>query len=297
MLGTSSGIHPAHARRYIRRVQSNATENPIQHFKTYNPTAIENSVWNANGTDEVISFLIEMPEHVITKDNISAVQLLETVKLVQENWVEAGKRPEKCVHPWMSHNVSNTINVKESEWEDVEEFIYENRESFAGISLLGSTGDLDYPQAPFTKVLTVQEIVNKYGKGCIYASGLIVDALHAFNNNLWRACDAALGVFEVQEPKVPEKLNDEIMQKLQSEWVHCNLQKDWVRRAKQFAERHLHNNIKELTYLLKDINNNKLWEDLTRVYKDVDYSNMHEEEDNTKLMENVACAGGACSTF
>ena len=50
------------------------------------------------------------------------------------------------MHPWMSHNVSNTINVKESEWEDVEEFIYENRESFAGISLLGSTGDLDYPQ-------------------------------------------------------------------------------------------------------------------------------------------------------
>lgn len=297
LLGTSSGVHPAHARRYIRRVQSNATENPIQHFKTYNPTAIENSVWNANGTDEVISFLIEMPEHVITKDNISAVQLLETVKLVQENWVEAGKRPEKCVHPWMSHNVSNTINVKESEWEDVEEFIYKNRESFAGISLLGSMGDLDYPQAPFTKVLTVDEIVNKYGKGCIFASGLIVDALHAFHNNLWRACDAALGVFEVQEPKVPEKLNDEIMQKLQSEWLHCNLQKDWVRRAKQFAERHLQNNIKELTYLLKDINNNKLWEDLSRVYKDVDYSNMYEEEDNTKLMENVACAGGACSIF
>ena len=197
----------------------------------------------------------------------------------------------------MSHNVSNTINVKESEWEDVEEFIYENRESFAGISLLPSTGDLDYLQAPFTKVLTVEEIVDKYGKSCIYASGLIVDALHAFNNNLWRACDAALGVFEVQEPKVPEKLNDEIIEKLQLEWVNCNLQKDWVRRAKQFAQRHLQNNVKELTYLLKDINNNKLWEDLSRVHKDVDYTDMYEEEDNTKLMEAVACAGGACSTF
>ena len=294
LLGTSSGIHPAHARRYIRRVQSNATETPIQHFKLYNPAAVETSLWSANGTDEVISFLIEMPEHVITKDGISAVQLLETVKLVQENWVEAGKRPEKCVHPWMSHNVSNTINVKESEWEDVEEFIYKNRESFAGISLLPSTGDLDYQQAPFTKVLTVEEIVDKYGKSCIYASGLIVDGLHAFHNNLWRACDAALGVFEVQEPKVPEKLNDEIMQKLQLEWVNCNLQKDWVRRAKQFAERHLKGDVKELTYLLKDINNNKLWEDLSRVHKDVDYTDMYEEEDNTKLMENIACAGGAC---
>ena len=93
---------------------------------------------------------------------------------------------------------------------------------------------------------------------------------------------------------MPEKLNDEIMQKLQLEWVNCNLQKDWVRRAKQFAQRHLQNNIKELTYLLKDINNNKLWEDLSRVYKDVDYTDMYEEEDNTKLMENIACAGGAC---
>jgi len=297
LLGTSSGIHPAHARRYIRRVQSNNTETPIQHFKLYNPTAIEPSLWSANGTDEVISFLIEMPEHVVTKDSISAVQLLETVKLVQENWVEAGKRLEKCVHPWMSHNVSNTINVKDNEWEDVENFIYDNRESFAGISLLPATGDLDYPQAPFSKILTVEEIVEKYGKSCIYASGLIVDGLHAFQNNLWRACDAALGVFEVQEPKVPEKLNDEIMQKLQLEWVNCNLQKDWVRRAKQFAERHLENNIKELTYLLKDINNNKLWEDLNRVYVNVNWDEMYEEEDTTKLIETVACAGGACSTF
>jgi ribonucleoside-triphosphate reductase len=297
ILQTSSGIHPHHAERYIRRVQSNAMENPIQHFSTINPSAIETSVWSANGTDKVISFLIETHKDALTKANIDAIQLLEYVKLTQENWIESGKRKEICAAPWLSHNVSNTINVHDHEWSAVESFIYDNRKSFAGISLLGSTGDLDYPQAPFTRVLTVDEIVIKYGKGCIFASGLIVDALHAFHNNLWRACDAALGVFEVQEPKVPEKLNDEIMQKLQSEWVHCNLQKDWVRRAKQFAERHLQNNVKELTYLLKDINNNKLWEDLSRVYKDVDYTAMYEEEDNTKLMENVACAGGACQLF
>lgn len=297
ILQTSSGIHPHHAERYIRRVQSNAMENPIQHFSAINPSAIETSVWSANGTDKVISFLIETHKDALTKANIDAIQLLEYVKLTQENWIESGKRKEICAAPWLSHNVSNTINVHDHEWSAVETFIYDNRKSFAGISLLGSTGDLDYPQAPFTKVLTVDEIVSKYGKSCIYASGLIVDGLHAFHNNLWRACDAALGVFEVQEPKVPEKLNDEIMQKLQSEWVHCNLQKDWVRRAKQFAERHLQNNVKELTYLLKDINNNKLWEDLSRVYKDVDYTAMYEEEDNTKLMENVACAGGSCSIF
>ena len=294
LLQTASGIHPHHAKKYIRRVQSNELENPLRHFSDINPMAVEKSVWSANGTDKVISFLVETNKDGLTKSDIDAVKLLEFVKLTQENWIESGKRPELCVAPWLKHNVSNTINVDDHEWPEVEKFIYNNRESFAGVSLLGTTGDLDYPQAPFTKVLTVEEIVAKYGKGAIFASGLIVDGLHAFHNNLWKACDAILGVYEVQEPKSPEKLTDDIMEKLQYDWRHYNLQKDWVRRAKQFAERYLNNNIKDLTYLLKDINNNKLWEDLGRVYKDVDYTNMFEVDDNTKLAENVACSGDGC---
>lgn len=297
LLQTSSGIHPHHAKRYIRRVQSNAMENPIQHFANVNPIAIENSVWSANGTDKVVSFLVETKGGSLTKSDIDAVKLLEYVKLTQENWIRSGTRAEKCVAPWLTHNVSNTINVNDDEWDSVEQFIYENKNSFAGISLLGSTGDLDYPQAPFTKVLTVDEIVAKYGKGSIFASGLIVDALHAFHGNLWKACDAAMGVLSVVEPSKPEKLDDEIVEKIQSEWLHFNLQKDWVRRANQFAERYLGGNTKELTYLLKDVNNNKHWEDLSRVYKDVDYTTMMEQEDNTKLAENIACSGGACQIF
>ena len=45
MLGTSSGIHPHHAKRYIRHVQANVLEAPYQHFKTYNPQACEKSRW------------------------------------------------------------------------------------------------------------------------------------------------------------------------------------------------------------------------------------------------------------
>lgn len=297
LLGTSSGIHPAHARRYIRRVQSNAMEIPIQHFKLYNPSAVEKSVWSANGTDEVISFLIEMPEGVITKENMSAVQLLETVKLVQENWVESGKRPEKCVQPWLSHNVSNTINVKDEEWPAVEEFIYNNRESFAGISLLSATGDLDYPQAPFSKVMTATELVGKYGEGVLFSSGLIVDALHAFGDSLWKACDSLLGIYNLEKPKDLDKVSDDNIEKYQHDIKIYFLQKDWMRRAKQFAERYLKGDLKELTYLLKDVNNNKLWQDLNRVYMDVNWDEMYELDDNTKLAENIACAGGTCSTF
>jgi ribonucleoside-diphosphate reductase alpha chain len=294
LLGTSSGVHPSHARKYIRRVQSNAMEAPVQHYKLHNPSAVQKSVWSANGTDEVINFLIEMSYDVVTKDDITAVQLLETVKLVQENWVDSGKRTDKCVQPWLSHNVSNTINVKSEEWPAVEEFIYENRKSFAGISLLGSMGDLDYPQAPFTKVLSVEEIVEKYGKGALFASGLIVDALHAFNNNLWQACDAVLGNMGVIEPSVPLKIDDEILETLTHDWKIYNMKLDWIRRAKQFAERYVNGDIRQLTYLLKDVNNTKFWQDLSRDHLEVKWELLYEEEDNTKLQENVACGANGC---
>jgi len=332
LLGTSSGIHPAHAKRYIRRVQSNAMEAPIQHYKIYNPGAVEKSVWSANGTDEVINFLIEMPEGAIIKKDMTALQFLDTVKMVQENWVESGKRPEKCVQPWLSHNVSNTITVQPDEWDGVEKFIYENRESFAGISLLGGSGDLDYNQAPFTEVLTEQEIVNKYGKGALLASGLIVDGLHAYNDNLWQACDTLLGVINLTPPKdaclgicghkcelpvldkvarFAHRINCWIFDQDESEDYLCStckdnkkayseqvalhaLKVDWIRRAKKFAENYLNNDLKLLTYLLKDLNNFKFWQDRSRDHRPVNWELLYEEFDDTKVQETVACAGGKC---
>jgi len=59
VLGTSSGIHPHHAKRYIRRVQANKLEFPVQHFEKVNPLAVDESVWSSNGTDVVISFCCE----------------------------------------------------------------------------------------------------------------------------------------------------------------------------------------------------------------------------------------------
>ena len=62
ILGTASGIHAHHAKRYFRRVQANKAEIPFQFFKGHNPRAVEDSVWNPNGTDAVITFCIEVPE-------------------------------------------------------------------------------------------------------------------------------------------------------------------------------------------------------------------------------------------
>lgn len=298
ILETSSGIHPHHAHRYFRRVQANNIEAPVQLYKQYNPDAVEMSVWSANKTDDVITFMCEVPKNALIKSDVDAIRLLEYVKLTQENWIESGKVKELCAAPWLSHNVSNTINVGQNEWDAVENFIYKNRASFAGISLLGNTGDLDYNQAPFTKVLDSDEIIEKYGHGSMFASGLIVDALHAFDDNLWQACDALLGFYEVKAPTPPDKLCDKTFYQLQEDYRKYTLRVDWIRRAKQFAERYVQNNVKELTYMLKDVNNTKLWHDLKRSHVLVNYEYLIEEEDNTKLAETIACSGpNGCDPF
>ena len=299
ILGTASGIHPHHAMRYIRRSQANYLEQPMRHLKKINPMAVEKSVWNANGTDEVIAFCIEVPKGAKTKNDIDAITLLEYVKLTQQNWVAAGTRKERCVHEWLVHNVSNTITVRPDEWDSVTGFIYDNREWFCGISLLPISGDKDYPQAPFTAIYTPKELVAMYGDGSVMASGLIVDGLHAFNDNLWKACDAALKqgepLIEPEEPKITGTIVLQEQQQYTKDMMMFNLKLDWVRRAEQFAQRYFDNDIRQMTFCLKDVNNWKYWCDLKREYKEVDFTTMIEQTDETTLEQTIACAGGSCT--
>ena len=317
VLGSASGIHPHHAKRYLRRVQANKLEVPLQYFKQFNPLAVEESVWSANNTDVVVTFLCEVPDGVKTKNQVDAITLLENVKLTQQNWVEHGTRQDEGIRPWLRHNVSNTCTVKPEEWGDVEKFIYNNRKWFAGISLLPFSGDKDYPQAPFTAVYTPHETVRKYGDGSLFASGLIVDGHHAFNNDLWEACDCALGIGEILETdSLREKIQiayetngqfwkDEGLRpsspdNLLNAWLKHNVKNyykkvDWVRRAKQFAMRYFNNDLKEMTYCLKDVYNWKVWCDLSREYVDVDWSQCFEtEQGELDTSAGSACSGGQC---
>ncbi len=291
ILGTSSGIHPHHAKRYFRRAQAAFDEPLVDFFRKHNPRAVEPSVWSASGTDVSLIFRIEAKENALTKRDVDAISLLERVKLTKENWIDYGKNTERCAQPWLSHNVSNTISVKDNEWDEVEKFIFDNRAAFAGISLLPEGGDLDYPQAPFCEILTEKQIVDIYGVGAMFASGLIVDGLHAFNDNLWAACDCALGRGEdlsiVTSNNKPKRVHEALEQ--------VRLAKvDWVRRAKKFADNYFDGNVLKMTRCLKRVSSVKQWEDLTRTHKDVDYTMLVEEEDNTELTDTVACAGGAC---
>lgn len=197
ILGTSSGIHPHHAKRYFRRVQANRMEFPVQYFQMYNPKAVTESAWSANKTDQVITFLCEVPKGSIIKNQLDAIGLLDNVKLTQQNWVETGTVPERCNKPYLRHNVSNTISVGDDEWDDVFEYLWENQNYFTGVSMISKDGDKDYPQAPFCTVYTANEIVKEYGDASIFASGLITAGLKAFDDNLWSACSHALGIESV----------------------------------------------------------------------------------------------------
>jgi ribonucleoside-diphosphate reductase alpha chain len=291
ILGTSSGIHPHHAKRYFRRAQANEDELLVDFFKGQNPKAVEKSVWNPNGTDVVLTFCVTASPDALTKRDVNAVDLLNKVKLTKENWIDAGKRTELCAQPWLSHNVSNTISVKDDEWDHVESFIYDNRHAFAGISLLPEGGDLDYPQAPFCEVLSADEIVDYYGVGALLASGLIVDGMHAFDDNLWAACDNVLGRGEnldTPTAKVYPKRVYEAMEEIRTAKM------DWIRRAHKFASNYFGGDRIKLTRCLKRVSACKHWEDLTRSYAPVDYTQLIERQDNTTVTQTVACAGGKC---
>lgn len=274
MLGTSSGIHPHHAKRYIRHVQANVLEAPYEYFRSYNPQACEKSSWSANNTDEVIKFPIEVPDGSKLKNQLPAVEMLDVVKNAQVHWVNSGKNKNLCTQQYLSHNVSNTVTVKPDEWEDVTKFIYKNRQYYAGISLIPQSGDKDYPQAPFTTVYTSREIVKEYGDASLWCSGLIELALRSFNNNLWSACDYVT-LNQFKETDDEEKLK-------------------FVTKMKNFAGKYFDGDVKRLTYCMKDVYNWKVYCDLKDSFKKVDYTQLSESEDNTTGIEEISCAGGAC---
>jgi len=104
-------------------------------------------------------------------------------------------------------------------------------------------------------------------------SGLIEIALDLWEDNLWVACDALLGV---------------------GKKVRGASKRDWVSRCKRFADKYMDSDVKRLTYCMKDVYNWKEWVDLKREYNNVDYTQVIEEEDNVEPEQEWACSGGTC---
>lgn len=148
-----SGIHPAHARTFFKRVQKNKIDNVYQYFRMFNPDFCEPLGWSE--TDDVALFPITVPDGAIVKEDLSALEHLEIIKSTQENWVLPGTTSANRKD--VTHNVSCTVIVKPDEWESVIEYLYNNRNYFAAVSLLSSSGDKDYQQAPNEAVKTLTD--------------------------------------------------------------------------------------------------------------------------------------------
>lgn len=285
ILGTASGIHGEHAEMYFRNMQMNKDDDVAQVFAKYNPDAVEESVWSANGTDWIFSIPIKAPKHSLFKRHLIGINQLELVRLVQNTWVEVGTNEEYCVNPSVRHNVSNTIQV--SDWDGVRDYIYNHRDDFAGISLLGIAGDKAYAQAPFTEVFPRDILVDWYGDAALFASGLIVDGLHAFNDNLWQACDWALDADNgngVQFYEAKARKGGKV------------LQVDWVRRALKFANNYFDGDVGMMTHCLKDVYNYHKWVKIAQNLHDVKWE---KEKIIPKFVDvdtlaSAACIGGAC---
>jgi len=125
------------------------------------------------------------------------------------------------------------------------------------------------------------------------ASGLIVDGLKAFDDNLWAACDCALGIGEKLELTDEQKnLKNGQLKKVVDKLTE---KEDWVRRAKQYAERYFSNDLRKMTYCLKDVNNWKTYLDLKREWVDVDWNLFYEDQNNVDLIKQEGgCDGQKC---
>jgi ribonucleoside-diphosphate reductase alpha chain len=301
ILNTSSGIHPRHSMKYFRRVQTTKNSKALQFYKSVNLPAVKTSVWSTSKTDDVVTFLCQSPPNAIVKSEVKAIELLEKVKLVQENWVLPGSDEKRSLQPYLKHNVSNTINVAPDEWEGVFEYIYKNRKYFTGVSLLSTSGDLDYEQAPFQEIIDHVELPKIYGPAAMFASGLITRVFNVFEGGLYEACSTFLGIGIPLKPLVYDghdptnKIADnEILAKKYAWVAMANKFTDNFFRADKTKPATLSDKTK-MTHCLKHVDAFHRWCKLERCLKPVDWTEFHETTNNTRPSETEACAGGSCS--
>lgn len=142
-----SGIHPAHSRKYLRRVR----------IKTNSPEylALKDTpmVKVLRGDEAVISFPIEINSgNVVCKDSVTAVEHLKFIGMVKHYWINKGSVDKKAI----SNNVSATVEVRDDEWDEVAAILFTNDYLFTGVSLLPKLGDQIYDNAPFQRLSSTE---------------------------------------------------------------------------------------------------------------------------------------------
>jgi ribonucleoside-diphosphate reductase alpha chain len=133
-----SGMHPWFAKYYIRRVRISTNDPLYELIKDQGvPFKAEVGYSTANSTVAVVEFPVKAPEGAVTRDQVSAIDLLNEWKRLKINYIE--------------HNPSVTIYVGDDEWIKVANFIYENWDIVGGLSFLPRSEHV-YQLAPYEEI-------------------------------------------------------------------------------------------------------------------------------------------------
>lgn len=278
VLQTASGIHPEHSQRYFRVMQLNKDSETAKWLEANKEEMLEDSVWSSTGTDYVVFSPCENPEGTLYKEDMQGVKHLKLIELVQNSWVKEGKTEELCYVPTTNHNVSNTVIIDDKE--EIVDYIFEHQSNFTAVSFLSMFGDKDYNQAPFTSVLNTEELIEKYGDGAMFMSGLIVDGLHYFEGDLWKATTHVL---------------DKNL-KIEGTRSQVLLKKDWIRRVKKFSTNYFKKDINNTIYCMKDVHLWHKWNVISKGFKTVDFTEILTKPEymDVDTMGAIACSGGGC---
>lgn len=143
VLGTASGIHAWHNNYYLRRIRIGKNEALYEYLRIAHPELLEDDLLNSR--QAIISIPQQAPQGSILR-NENVIDLLNRIKMFNEEWVRKGFRRGSN-----DNNVSATVSIPDGEWEAVGEWMYENKASYNGLSVLPyDTGN--YKQAPFEDI-------------------------------------------------------------------------------------------------------------------------------------------------
>lgn len=137
----SSGVHFSHAPYFVRRIRI-SSDDPLTKVceELGYPVYPEVGQDKETCVTKVVEFPVKAPEGKLKMD-VSAIEQLEIYKMFMTHYVE--------------HNCSITVHVRDNEWEDVEQWVWENWEETVALSFL-SFEDNFYELLPFEAISEVE---------------------------------------------------------------------------------------------------------------------------------------------
>ena len=132
LVDSSSGIHPRHSSYYIRTVRGD-NKDPLTQFLIDSGIPAEADFMKPDA-QTVFSFPMKSPKKSVKRDDMTAIQQLETWLTYQRYWCE--------------HKPSVTISVRDDEWMEVGAYVFKHFDEMSGVSFLPHS-DHTYQQAPY----------------------------------------------------------------------------------------------------------------------------------------------------